>query len=77
MLARQFFTKLAKSKVSPHNNRINTIYYTRRSGFVLGFVIRAVKFRLVGMVINVLCKRYTNSKNAVFWFSSAIEPLVF
>ena len=58
MLAGQFFTKLAKPKVSTHNNRINTIYYIRRSGFALGFVIKAVKFRLVCMVINVLCQRY-------------------
>ncbi|WP_214651622.1 hypothetical protein, partial [Aliivibrio fischeri] len=34
--------------------------YTRRSGFALGFVIKAVKFKLFGIVINVLCKRYIN-----------------
>ncbi|MGN2614759.1 hypothetical protein [Aliivibrio fischeri] len=47
-----------KRSVYRHNKCINTIYYTRRSEFALDFVIKAVKFRLVCMVINVLCKRY-------------------
>ncbi|EMN7265312.1 DUF3265 domain-containing protein [Vibrio vulnificus] len=34
--------------------------------------------RKVGLCgIHPLTQRYTNSENAVFWLSSAIEPLVF
>ncbi|PSU27153.1 hypothetical protein C9I99_26720 [Photobacterium lutimaris] len=53
MLAGQFFTKLAKPKVSTHNNRINTMLIT--------FGVFGLKCNWFGKVgrQHVLCKRYS------------------